>query len=327
MLEPNLHFEGNTVLSLGIKEKKTNDIYYLQQSIDNANIKQMIADAKLELNASDHDNESMQDLELYYLLLGQDPTKIDRKKVTESFEIDGLKTPIDVTKDYKGIFGTVDGRVPDSIFKSGPFDEWDFYTNWNVAAPYHYVYATFRFAGTENRLTYIALFNLVRNNNFSTQSFSFNFDLVENVSVLYNVYNDEIFLFGDNNRLRGNDIEIYNESNTINGIFWSREYHGRTTGSFLNNITKAVLIWVEPASKIVSSIEELTAPTQTQTGTKYTYQSTVEGQEQAYGHIINYVGLYDSGSIKNNDDYLLIEADGTGIDSINQGFSYTIVLQ
>src|SRR5699024_9117252 len=111
LLKPNLHFEGNTVLSLGIKEKKTNDIYYLQQSIDNANIKQMIADAKLELNASDHDSESMQDLELYYLLLGQDPTKIDRKKVTESFEVDGLKTPIDVTKDYKGIFGIVDGRV------------------------------------------------------------------------------------------------------------------------------------------------------------------------------------------------------------------------
>lgn len=327
LLRPNLHLEGETVLSLGIKNKKTNDIYYLQQSIDNANVEQMMKDSKINLNTSDYDTKSIQDLELDYLLLGKDPSKIGKDKVKSSTKVDDSDNPANITDNNADPFGIVDGRVPDSIFKSGEFDEWNHSTNWESEAPYTYSYITFRFAGTENRLSYIALFNLVRNNNFNNQDFSFNFDLAENVSVNYNVYNDEIFLFGDDNRLRANDVEIRHESGNVNGIFWSREYAGRTTGSFLSNIGKAILVWVEPGSKVVDTVDELTAPTQTETGNKYTYESTVEGQETAHGRIIDQMALFDSGSIKNNNDYLLLEVEGTDINRIRQGFTYTIEYQ
>lgn len=200
--------------------------------------------------------------------------------------MDSSVSQSDIAENFAEPFGLVDGRVPNSIFKSGSFDEWNHYTDWDHDAPYTYSYITFRFAGTENRLSYIALFNLVRNNNFDQQSFSFNLDMAANVSVNYNVYNDDIGLFGDDNRLRANDIEIYNRSGNVDGIFWSREYAGITSGNILSNIGRAILVWVEPGSKIRATYEELTEPTETETGNDtYTYYDTVEGQEAAYGEV------------------------------------------
>ncbi|GAB3792880.1 hypothetical protein [Virgibacillus kimchii] len=124
------------------------------------------------------------------------------------------------------------------------------------------------------------------------------------------------------------DVEIFNRSENVDGIFWSREYAGITSGNILSNIGRAILVWVEPGSKIFSSYEALTAPTETETGNDtYTYYDTVEGQETAYGEVIDEIGLFDSGSLRNNNDYLLIMAQGTNVDPITQGFNYTIVYQ
>lgn len=72
LMEPNLYMEGHTVLNIGIKEISTNHIYYIQETVDALNFKEIIDLADLNYNESNLSDEDVRKLEEDYLLLNDE---------------------------------------------------------------------------------------------------------------------------------------------------------------------------------------------------------------------------------------------------------------
>ena len=221
---------------------------------------------------------------------------------------------------------TIIHRVPDSVFKVGTFDKWYHVHNTSSSAPYAYSRISHNFAGTGNRLTYIIFFDIPKTNNFSTQNFSLQIGVRDNTSVIYNVYDGRLLFFGEENRLKANNVYLKHKSNTSNGIFWARKYAGLKNSSVIGNISRAVLTWVPYVGSAVSSYDHLTASTATKTGTLYTWHSTPEAQRRAHkdGYINSEVEIRDSGPLRYKNNYLLLETRGNGIRSINWAYGYSV---
>lgn len=325
LMRPNLYMEGHIVLTVGLLDHSTNDIYYLQQIVDDLNFTQMLSDAENSYATNNVSSQYLIDLEKDYFRLKSHNSRSD---ATEQVVITGTvnkdQTQLNQSDSNSGSIRTTSllYKVPDSIFKSGSFNKWFSYKN--TAAPaYCYSYITYNFAGTNNRLTYIVFIDIPVDNDFSYQEFSLQLTVRDNVSVLYNVYDDSLCLFGDDNRIKINNINLKHNSNTINGVFNKRYYTGVKTGSPIGNIIRAIITWVPYASQALSSYEYLTSSSETCTNQWYAYHTTAELQRDANnGKIVDEITAEYSG-LKQNNDYFLLITRGNAINSITWSYTYT----
>jgi len=333
LLKPNLYMEGHTVLTVGVFNKNTNVTYYYQQLADELNIDEMIYGASKNLSQDGLLEEDLINIEQDYLLLKpQNHNSLLEEGLQAQHNIIGtlssdqgedqnntntIKQSLDLASN------SLLYRVPDSIFKSGEINKWYNFNNTSDPAPYAYSYITFKFAGTDNRLTYIVFLDLPVNVNWGGQEFSLQLTVRDNVSVLYNVYTGDMGLFGDDNRIKVNDIALTQTSKTKDGVFNARYYTGYKTGSRIWNIAKAIISWIPYIGTAPTSYDYLTASGDTETGKWFTYPSTAKAQSNAYnGKIINEIAVQDSG-LKNKNDYFLLQTKGNEIDSITWGFSFS----
>lgn len=320
LLEPNLHLEGHTVLTVGLLSKTSGDIIYFQQSVDSINFDQLQANANKQFAKARLTKDELAQLEVNYLLL-RSPFTI-QSSLSEEVVISGTASE-NTDKTHAVQAQSLLYNVPDSIFMSGPFDQWQHYNNTTSISPYCYSYITYRFAGTDNRLTYIVFLDINPILNFSTQEFSLQMTVRDNVSVIYNVYTGELGFFGDNNRIKVNNITLKLTSNTNKGVFNARYYTGRKTGSNIGNIIKAIITWIPYAGTGLASYEYLTASSDTTTNKWFTYPATAEAQNLAYnGKIISEIAAEESG-LRNSNDYFLLMTKGNGINSITWQYTYT----
>lgn len=265
-------------------------------------------------------------LELNYLLLQQENQSVQstaEKSVADSGTTSQDQTWSDPKMQSQIASSNLMYRVPDSEFKTGAFDTWYHVTNSTDPSPYAYSRITFRFAGTENRLTYIVFLDIPINNSFSSQQFSLQLTVRDNVSVLYNVYDGSLGYLGDNNRIKVNDMTLRHTSNTTNGVFNARYYTGLKTGSNIGNIARAIITWIPYAGTGLQSYEYLTASGDTATNKWFTYPATASAQSTAYnGKIVDEIAAEESG-IKAPNDYFLLMTKGNAVSSITWRYSYT----
>jgi hypothetical protein len=330
LLKPNLYMEGHKVLTVGILNQKTKDIYYLQQVVDDINFDQMLISAENNYIQKKIQEQELATLELKYFRLESQETKVgtfsnNKFKVTENVD----KNETQTKQSLPSSLGDLIYRVPDSIYKTGDFDKWYQKKDFSAQAPYAYNYIAYRFAGTENRLTYLIFTDIVIQVNWeSRQKFITQVTVRDNVSVIYNVYTGELGLFGDDNRITLSELSLKFKSNTENGVFISRTHTGSKSGSKFGNIVRAILAWVPYASTIVSSIDYLTAADQTRTGTDntYYYHDTAEAQRDAYGKLINQIVAEDSSYVKKGDNMALI-VEGNAINSLRLEIAFNVSYQ
>ncbi|GMQ63046.1 hypothetical protein [Vallitalea maricola] len=351
LLKPNIHMEGSTVLSIGLLDKKSNDIYYIQEEVNEINYHNINNEANVNFNKHIYSDQDLMNIELDYFSLKTN--KVEKEEVlisenncSKSVEFNSLNDNeeympldnfIDILRKNKEIV-TDNGyitnseihttkslvyRVDDSIFKSGSFDKWYHDSDLDATAPYAYSYITYHFAGTDNRLTYLVYLDIPKNINFSSQSFSIQLTVRDNVSVLYNVYNKTLGFFGDDNRIDVEDIKLTLDSDTDGGVIIKRYYTHYKKGSLVKNVVRAIIDYIPYVSSAVGTIEKLTASSDTKTNKWYSYHDTAEAQSIAYnGTVVDKIQA-DFKEIIKKDDYALLWVMGDSIDSINSSFKYT----
>jgi len=69
LMEPNLYMEGHKIIMVGILNTSTDDVYYLQQVVDDLDFNQMLGDAKNNSMKENISDEELKDLESDYLML------------------------------------------------------------------------------------------------------------------------------------------------------------------------------------------------------------------------------------------------------------------
>lgn len=72
LLPFNLSYTGHTVISLAIRNDNTNDVYYIQEEIDEWPLEQMLIDAENNFSELNYTVEDLYDIELQYVTLKTD---------------------------------------------------------------------------------------------------------------------------------------------------------------------------------------------------------------------------------------------------------------
>jgi hypothetical protein len=319
-----LYMEGHKVIMIGILNQSTDDIYYLQQIVDDLDFNQMSGDAKNNYIKNNISDEELIRIESNYSILKS-------KKMLENIPTQTVGGEMTVKKNSSqsqlnqststASDGNLVYRIPDSIFKSGDFDTWHLHDDYSTAARLYYTWITYHYYGTDNRSTYIIVFDVVLNFD-SMERFSTQMTVRDNVSVVYNINNKTLGLSGDNNRVKANNMILQHTSNSTYGVLNGRYYTGKKTGSKIGNIIRAILAWVPYASSAISSYDYLTSSSDTSTNTWFTYPTTAQEQKIAYdGQTIKQITAQDSG-FKLKNDYFLLVTTGDNINSLTMYFHY-----
>lgn len=325
LMKPNLDLEGHIVLNIGIQDINTGNIYYWQEAVDELNFPELLNNAKEKVSLSNISEEELNTLELDYLQLLTSNNK-QRESVSSSFSD---SSTLDIsegdlsseTEKIETYANSLIPNVPDSVFKSGAFDTWKHVNKKDPMFAYSYI--TSRYAGTDNRLTYIVAIEIPVNINWNSKKISQQLTIATNRTVVYNVYNGTLAFFNNDQRIKVQNPEIKFTSNTVNGVFISRYYSCRKQGTILPNILKAILAICPYSSSAIYGFEELTASTDLQTGNKYTHYANAKEQQKIYGHIIPQMTSSVSLLQKQN-DYFLFESEFDGISNISYTYNYSV---
>lgn len=333
LMEPNLHLENEIVLSLGIEETANNTIYYYQTSLDNFDFEQI----NLQSNVGRMNNNTvdLEKIEMDYLRLKTDENRdtVNFQQVEMNFNENSKNTineePMDedIESASVGTFGSVIPNIDDELFKSGPIQEWNHGSGiLNQDDGYAYSLITYLFAGTQNRETFVVYLEWLNNIDWDTITFTSTLRMSQNVSVPYNVYNESFGEVLTLNRLNVYDPVLYHTAENSEGFFWARRHEHRSTGSVVNNILRATISLVPYLGQGQSFIDHLTSSTVTQNGTLYQFPSTIGGQIDAHGGIIQEIEIEGASDnpIRVAEDYLLLQTQGIAINDMRYGFSYNV---
>ena len=326
----NIDLEGKTVLSVGIRNLQTKDVYYFQTQLEGLDFNSILLDAKK--NSNGIDDSEIVELEERYLFLKESSLLKSERVATEfvTDEYDGEQSGEEILDllnelEEKGEiyssdiepYGVVHPNVPDSIFKSGALNTW----RHGKGSTYAYSFITSKYAGTDNRYTYIVYMEWVPQVNSSPYSATLR--VVKNVAVLYNVSNNAVRIeSGNKNRIHVNNVKLGLSSNTEGGVFTSRKYWGVNNSNTLSKVVEAALGWTNYPGKIVSTFKALSG-SDLNANKKYTYQSTAAKQVAEYGKVISAINAKSS-KIRYPDDYFSIEGYGNGIRSCTASYEYTV---
>ncbi len=355
LLERNLDLEGKTVVTFALQEKDTGKLYYIQDELPDILFSELLEIATSNLDSERFSQEELINIELDYFTLKQEEntqivninSEIDINDFDEINELES-ETPnlgelIDLLRDEKSIkisdkknnqlyegdvkTNSLIYNVEDSIFSdtSISFDDWQHDSDWSDPA-YCYSFITYNFAGTSNRLTYIVYMQMKLDINKRKQSFSYQLEVRDNVSVLYNIYDGELAFFGDNNRIDVEDIELYFKSNTTGGVFTKRYFGYLRQGSFFNNIVRAVIVWAPYGlDKVGYSYDYLKNSSDLEKGEWYFYGANAAAQaaDNPEKRVIDEVEVEFSKICKEG-DYVQLWVYGDSVNSIDYGFDYNV---
>lgn len=331
LMAPNLHLEDATVLSLGVRDKRDNNIYYLQQEFRDIEFDSLFYN---EVNNQNLAEDKIEDIELEYMRLKTDndttPQKFNANTVnfhSNSSEYTSEHRDDSEKKATISPMGSLFPHLNDNIFKSGPLSEWQHNTGTINGSDdgYAYSYITWLFAGTENRETYIVYLDWFNHIDWNSFVFTSTLRVVDNITVMYNVHNDTVDQWTDNNRMRVNDASLHHNSNTEDAFFWAREHQNISTGSILPNILRATISLVPYAGQGQSFLETLTDSNVTENGTFMQFPATAEGQLARYNGVIQEIEIVSDGVLRSpNDELVLKSYADISMGSMNYGFSYDV---
>lgn len=330
LMPVNIDLEGKIVLSLGIRSLETKDVYYFQTQLEGLDFNSILVDA--QNNSSNVSDSELIELEERYLFLKESSIFKSERVATEVVVNDydenesgeelleflnELEEKGEIYSPDIDPYGVVHQNVPDSIFKSGALDTW----RHGKGSTYAYSFITSKYAGTDNRYTYIVYMEWIPQVNSSPYSATLR--VVKNVAVLYNVSNNALRIeSGNKNRIHVNNVKLSLSSNTEGGVFTSRKYWGVNNSSTLSKVVEAAVGWTNYPGKIVNTFTILSG-SDLNANKKYTYQSTAAKQVAEYGKVISAINAKSS-KIRYPDDYFSIEGFGNGIKSCTAKYEYTV---
>jgi hypothetical protein len=355
LLKPNLALEGKTVLNLAIANKHENKIYYFQIEIKDINfdsiynsiksisyktddeelskmeMKQMTFENSSKIFGIDNKTSSV----LKYNLIQDEKTGVNKMDIlndedyeTINIEEDTFNNLAQQTKELGRLhYEDLKTRslltsVPDSIFKSGEFDKGHFGgDSWNSRRYYYY---PMRFAGTDNRLTYVMSYTTPDSANNSIQEYDLSFKVRDNVWVLYNVYNEELGIFDERGRIEADAKITYKiKSSDTKGVF-TRRYYTYVRGAYdKKNIYKLVVGYIPYANEIDKIYSAITAKSETATHKWFPWEDNYE-EQKADEYIVKEVTV-EAKDLKKTNDYLYLKLKGDHITSTPEA-SYSVTM-
>ncbi|MCL1948907.1 MAG: hypothetical protein FWF59_04165 [Turicibacter sp.] len=261
----NLHLKGKHVLALGLEKTFTKELYYCQFELPLLPLKDIFDEGRI--NHSKFPCRELHDLSFRSITLsepfesyfeGEIPIMEETAETifTEDGEMDMLEFLELLEKDSSlgslSPKGIVHANVPDSIFKSGTFGEWRHVNN----ATNVYSYITYRYGGTDNRITYIAYMEYA--NQSSGSPHQIQLTVKKNVGVYYNVTDGTLALYSTyKDRVFIKNLKLTLKSTAASGIFTSRKYWNVGSSSLLGRVAAAAIIWVPYAGSAVETLQTL----------------------------------------------------------------------
>ncbi|GAK03007.1 hypothetical protein JCM19037_1284 [Geomicrobium sp. JCM 19037] len=318
LLEPNLHMEGESVLSIGVRDTSNGDVYYTQQMLEGDMIDEMNTQTNYS-NSSDSEIDKLIALELDYLFFTE--TSENDVETIESTE-DIYEEDVNVSKlsesstKMNSEYDFLDYRVDPERMKGEVLERWvNVDSGRSHEAPYRYTYIAFNVAGTENTITYLVFRDMIYNFDYDAEDFIYSVVIRYNDAIAYNAYDNELLLWEFlENELVIDDPTLSLQPNETDSFIWGRYTSGITTGSRLENYARVALSYVPLGSRLASHYDYLTDPAQTVTGNLFTWYDTIEGQLAAYDGLNSRVTIdADGETLQYPGDYLLLRVYTKGI--------------
>ncbi|MDO5293685.1 MAG: hypothetical protein Q4F05_13170, partial [bacterium] len=271
LMEENLELEGHLVLNVAIKNLQNQKTIYFQEAIDDFSYTTLITDAnknKDELASYDEkDLDEIHDEYLFFDNIEGDSVQTESKTLLvesedcqdmKSYDLsiknekEEFKNYIEALDDYKDAESSKSrnllGSIPDRVFKTGyKLDTW-FHSS---IGDLQYSHVGHKYAGTDNRLTYIVVLDWTKITNYKNQSFESQLEIIHNKAVLYNVYNNKLGIFSKR-PLNVNNLSTYAHCNTTTGCFNKRTQYAQINESTSKKIAKCIIEWVPYASTAYS---------------------------------------------------------------------------
>lgn len=336
---------GKTVLYLGILNDNKNELYYFQVDVSELNMSSIIQSVGEAFLATGYTAEDVERLEVAYLTLSLAKPISDHSEHIFSAEanmseLEGNSCPnqdedvfttafSQLKEDSENGFvkvNTLKSRslikgIPDEIYKSGEFDEWIYgWNGWSAKTGYM-VYPMSYGLSNNGRLHYVMTYSISTNCNWDTQTFDISFKVTQNCWVLYMIDDDEVMIFDSRARIAV-DPSIYYESKTEKGVFTRRYYTITKADSLVERASKVVIGYIPYVKDVAKIYEELKSKGDLTVNKWYPFEDSFELQD-AQGKIIKEVKVCAE-KLKQIDDYLYLRLEGTGINSINYGYNYSV---
>lgn len=345
-LMPNCeHFEGETVLYLGINDVQEEQLYYFQVALSDLDIDSVIDTVNEYSESESYTPEEIERIEVAYLTLSMAKNVNPENKtefisecsvsaedgnISADNSVDTLSIGISELKEKSenGFFkmDSPSARsliygVPDDVYKSGEFDTW--IKKWNgwTAKTGYAVYPMSYGLSNNGRLHYVMTYSISPYINWDTQTFDISFKITQNCWVLYLIESNELMIFDSRARVAA-DPEIFYSSKTDTGVFIRRYYTITKADTLAARATKFVIGYIPYVSDAVNLYETLSGSGDLTANKWYPFTETYAGQV-AENKIIKKVTVYAEG-LKQIDDYLYLQLIGVGISNVNYGYNYSV---
>ena len=353
LLQPYQNMAGKTVMSLGLRNTVTSEIYYCQFSLENFDFANTydIASKLWDKNKLSFDDLYNREIAAFTLqtldefqegfrsINGQTITSstgttyesngsFSGSADTQGQEIDQLiqmsKTgPVSIyQKSSTGIqVQSLVPDVPDYLYKIQENGTWSTDNNSYIDGSYiGYQVYHMNDSITGNAMNYVMRFYSTARINWPSQQFDNSFNLSHNIWVQYFKHDDSVYIF-DNRASNARitvDPQVYIKSED-NGYFTARTQYAHKEGTIFLKIAKAIIGWVPKVSDLYSTYETLTSDTSTKIGSKIYFERNYTKECQIY------IKGLKSAPNDNDDpqDYIGLSVEAVNCNKVTYGHSYT----